>query len=110
MRLSCVALTGLILFLESVAQPGDRIASTVELRHFTSLNQSLVLPNKTGDASLKTGANQAAELAGTSWQLVKFHGSDDTILAPDDRAKYTIAFGADGRLIARIDCNRGTGT
>jgi heat shock protein HslJ len=49
-------------------------------------------------------------LAGTSWQLVKFQGSDETTLTPDDRAKYIIEFGADGRLVTRIDCNRGRGT
>jgi para-nitrobenzyl esterase len=52
----------------------------------------------------------AAGLAGTSWQLVKFEGSDDTTLTPDDRAKYTIEFGANGQVSARIDCNRGRGT
>jgi heat shock protein HslJ len=56
-----------------------------------------------------SGATRASELAGTSWQLVKFLGSDDT-LAPDDRAKYTIQFAAGGRLTARIDCNHGQGT
>ena len=49
-------------------------------------------------------------LEGTSWQLVKFQGSDGTTLAPDDRAKYTIEFSAGGQLIARVDCNRGRGT
>ncbi len=49
-------------------------------------------------------------LEGTSWQLVKFQGSDDTTLTPDDRSKYTIAFGAGGQLTARVDCNRGRGT
>ena len=48
-------------------------------------------------------------LGGTSWQLVKFQGGDDTILAPDDKTKYTLAFGADGSFSARIDCNRGRG-
>jgi para-nitrobenzyl esterase len=52
----------------------------------------------------------AVDLGGTSWQLVKFQGSDDTTLTPDDKAKYTIAFGSDGRVSARIDCNRGVGT
>jgi heat shock protein HslJ len=46
-------------------------------------------------------------LGGTSWQLVKFRGSDDKTLTPDDKAKYTIEFGTDGGLSARIDCNRG---
>lgn len=47
---------------------------------------------------------------GTSWQLVKFQGSDDTTLVPGDRRKYTIQFDAGGQLTARIDCNRGRGT
>jgi len=53
--------------------------------------------------------NAAADLGGTSWQLVKFQGSDDKTLAPDDKAKYTIQFSTDGGLTARIDCNRGRG-
>lgn len=61
-----------------------------------------------------TGQPQAtgspARLEGTSWRLVKFQGGDDTTLTPDDRAKYTIEFGAGGRLTARVDCNRGRGS
>jgi heat shock protein HslJ len=52
----------------------------------------------------------ASGLAGTSWQLVRFKGSDDTTLTPDDRSKYTISFEGGGKLTARIDCNRGVGT
>jgi len=52
----------------------------------------------------------AASLGGTSWQLVKFQGSDDSTLTPDDKANYTIEFATDGGLAARIDCNRGRGT
>jgi para-nitrobenzyl esterase len=48
-------------------------------------------------------------LVGTSWQLVKFQGGDGTVLTPDDRSKYTLAFPDDGVLTARIDCNRGRG-
>lgn len=50
------------------------------------------------------------DLAGTSWQLVEFEGGDGTKLMPDAREKYTIAFATDGRVSARIDCNRGSGT
>ena len=49
-------------------------------------------------------------LAGTSWQLVRFQGGDGAIVSPDDGAKYTLTFGADGAVAARIDCNRGRGT
>ena len=51
----------------------------------------------------------AAALGGTSWQLVRFQGGDGTVLTPDDRSKYTLAFAADGVVNARIDCNRGRG-
>jgi len=51
-----------------------------------------------------------SSLAGTSWQLVKFQGGDDTTLTPDDRTKYTIEFAADGGVSVRLDCNRGRGT
>jgi heat shock protein HslJ len=57
-----------------------------------------------------TPRDAPGDLGGTSWRLVKFEGGDGTVLKPDDPAKYTIAFGTDGRLSARIDCNRGTGT
>jgi heat shock protein HslJ len=49
-------------------------------------------------------------LAGTAWRLVKFQGSDDATLTPDDGSKYTLEFGKDGGLSARIDCNRGRAT
>jgi para-nitrobenzyl esterase len=48
-------------------------------------------------------------LGGTSWQLVKFQGGEGALAVPDDKMKYTFAFGADGTLSARIDCNRGRG-
>ena len=49
-------------------------------------------------------------LGGSSWQLVRFQGGDGSVATPDDRAKYTLAFRADGSLGARVDCNRGHGT
>jgi para-nitrobenzyl esterase len=57
-----------------------------------------------------SSSNAATDLGGTSWQLVKFQSSDEKTLTPDDKAKYTISFGTDGRVNTRIDCNRGTGT
>ena len=48
-------------------------------------------------------------LGGTSWQLVRFRGGDDTLLVTDDKAKYTVAFAADGSVSVRLDCNRGRG-
>ncbi len=54
-----------------------------------------------------SGANG---LAGTSWKLVKLQGDDETTLVPGDGSKYTITFGSDGRVVARVDCNRGSST
>jgi para-nitrobenzyl esterase len=45
-----------------------------------------------------------------SWQLVRFEGSDGSVLTPDDRTKYTLAFDAKGSVAVRVDCNRGRGT
>ena len=55
----------------------------------------------------KSGGNP---LSGTSWQLVKFQGPDEQTFAPDDKSKYTITFGRDGRVVVRVDCNRGSST
>jgi len=59
----------------------------------------------------------AAELAaavtgleGTSWQLVEFAGGDDTKIKPDDGSRYTLQFMNDGKVAARLDCNRGHGS
>src|SRR6185436_8468719 len=49
-------------------------------------------------------------LAGTTWQLVRFKGSDDTIVTPGERSQYTLMFARDGGFSARIDCNRAHGT
>jgi len=58
----------------------------------------------TSPGALPTG------LGGTEWRLVQFKGGDGHTLAPDERAKYTVAFHADGSVITQIDCNRGRGT
>jgi hypothetical protein len=48
-------------------------------------------------ASRVQGQPTMAGLTGTSWQLVKFQGSDGATLTPDDRSKYTIEFTDGGR-------------
>ena len=49
-------------------------------------------------------------LSGTTWQLVKFQGPDERTFSPEDKSKYTIKFGSDGRVVVRVDCNRGNST
>lgn len=53
---------------------------------------------------------QTGGLSGTSWQLVQIQNADGTSDRPDDPAKYTLEFEADGSLVARLNCNRGHGT
>ena len=55
-------------------------------------------------------ASGGNSLSGTSWQLVKFQGPDERTFTPDDKSKYTITFGSNGRVRVRVDCNRGSST
>ena len=52
----------------------------------------------------------AADLVGPTWRLVKFQGGDGRVLVPVERSRYALEFHANGSLLARIDCNRGSGT
>ena len=56
------------------------------------------------------GAQGGNPLSGTTWRLVKFQGPDERTFAPEDKSKYTIKFGSDGRVVVRVDCNRGNST
>jgi heat shock protein HslJ len=84
----------------------------------TGVDRPIVRPVSTSTSNTATAqaGNQSSApspsrvLTGTSWQLVKFQSSDDSILKPDDPSKYTIEFADRGQLTARIDCNRGRGT
>jgi heat shock protein HslJ len=63
-------------------------------------------------ASVTAGGQRSSSgkpLSGTSWRLVKFQGSDETFV-PDDKSKYTINFGSNGRVTARVDFNRASTT
>ena len=55
-------------------------------------------------------SSSRSELSGTSWQLVKFQGPDERTFTPDDKSKYTIKFGSNGRVTARVDCNTASST
>lgn len=48
-------------------------------------------------------------LAGSRWQLVALASMDAAqgTARPADPARYTLAFGADGRAALQMDCNRG---
>ena len=67
---------------------------------------ALVLPTFSSSAR----PQNPSELAGTSWKLIRLQAADETTLVPGDGSKYTITFGSDGRVSARVDCNRGGST
>ncbi|MGI8919714.1 MAG: META domain-containing protein [Pyrinomonadaceae bacterium] len=67
---------------------------------------ALILPT----FSSLAGPQNSSELAGTSWKLIRLQAADETTLVPGDGWKYTITFGNDGRVSARVDCNRGSST
>jgi heat shock protein HslJ len=56
------------------------------------------------------GGGSPPGLAGSSWRLVEIQARDsaNSVARPDDPARYTLAFGADGWLSARLDCNSGS--
>ena len=85
---------------------GRNVALTTRVVIFASLAAGVACAAQRVTSITPEGAG----LAGTSWQLVKFQGSDGLTLIPDDRSKYTIEFGDSGQLTARVDCNRGRGT
>src|SRR5260370_32402134 len=58
----------------------------------------------------QTAKDSGAGLAGTSWRLVEFRGGDDTVLTPDDKDRYTLAFAGNVRVSVRVDCNHGFAT
>ena len=55
-------------------------------------------------------SNSGNPLSGTSWQLVKFQAPDERTFTVDDKSRYTIKFGSNGRVTARVDCNRASST
>ena len=57
------------------------------------------------------GAPPPATLDGTTWRLAMFQSNDDATgtLRPANAEVFTIAFGRDGQVAAKLDCNRGTG-
>jgi len=69
-----------------------------------------LIASQSVSAQIPGRVGEQASLAGTSWQLVRFQNANGTAFTPDLRSKYTIAFGTDGRVSVRLDCNRGSST
>lgn len=79
-----------------------KISTTLALTVLFAVSQSPAGQSQTTPAP--------PDLAGTSWQLVRYLASDNSSRKPDKRADYTLDFNTDGSLAVRVDCDRGRGT
>ena len=78
--------------------------------HFTRILPIVAAALVSMSSSQASAQTPPPSLSGTSWQLVRIQSMDDKVTTPSDRSKYTMTFGADGRVNMRVDCNRGSGT
>lgn len=64
-----------------------------------------------GCAASSSSQNQPDSLSGSSWTLVAFRqAAGNAEVRPARPDQYRLSFQADGRLVAQVDCNRGSGT
>ena len=79
------------------------------MTHRGSTSIALIAASMVGCAAV---GPPASPLAGTRWQLVSIQSMDDAqgTVRPPEPARYTLEFGADGRVAVRLDCNRGSAT
>jgi heat shock protein HslJ len=75
-----------------------------------SLSSAVTVASSTLAFAVGQKARGGNPLSGTSWRLVKFQAPDESSHTPDDKSKYTITFGSNGRVTARVDCNRASST
>jgi len=96
----------------SSLQAGGGIRMTITRVMLTVAAVAIAFVTTSSEPTFARGQKSrgANELAGTSWKLVKLKSTDETTLVPDDGSKYTITFRSDGRVVARVDCNRGSST
>lgn len=55
-----------------------------------------------------SAGDTADHLMGTTWGLVEIQSMNDTVTRPSGPDQFTLAFGEDGTVAAKVDCNRGT--
>ncbi len=62
--------------------------------------------------AMPASTTSPSPLVGSLWHLVAIESMSDeqSTARPPDPAKYTLAFGPDGRASLRLDCNRGSAT
>ena len=83
--------------------------STIACRYAASVSLFIALLSGCA-AQSSTPAPTQASLTGSAWRLVSFNSPGAAPeLRPERPDQYELRFGADGRVTARFDCNRGNG-
>ena len=95
----------LVTTLPACAREQDPVASAAVPNATATVATTSDLPSAGAQEAQRTD-----ELAGTSWKLVKLQTGDEETHVPDDATKYTITFGANGRVTTRVDCNQASST
>ena len=62
----------------------------------------------TGLGASSGTAPASEDIVGRAWELVRIQMTDDSLLVPDDPARYTLRLRRDGRAEIGADCNRAT--
>jgi len=80
-------------------------------RAVSALTGALAFAFGLSACSITTSTSLPTPLAGTTWRLYAIQSMDDaqgTTRPPASRL-YTVRFGADGRVLLQLDCNRANG-
>ena len=81
-------------------------------RLLAAMGTAALLSTGCAPAPVAGDAGGQPPLAGTAWQLVSYRAGEAGAaeLRPARPDQYQLRFGADGRVAAQVDCNRGSGT
>lgn len=99
------------------AQAGAEITGTLPLTPTAEVAAAITATiSLTPTAEVAAAPAESAAATGeatplvATWQLQQINQASDLTFTPDDPAKYTVTFNADGTLNVTADCNTGSGT
>jgi heat shock protein HslJ len=81
---------------------------TIEVPGQASAEQPTAEP--TAVVTPESAAQPSAQLVGSLWSWIGTAYSNDTTVAPEDPAQYTLEFLPDGQFLLKADCNSAAGT
>lgn len=78
-------------------------------REPTEQAEPMIRPPAYGGPGAVAPESRRTALSNTHWRLAEIQETGDRISRPDDPAKYTFTFGADGVVLMTLNCNRARG-